>query len=519
LVEKLLSHGADPLLIDDAGNTLLHEAATFFGGSQAEISLIERLIELGIPVDAGNIRGQTAAHLAGPVIPTDPNRRLYERCTRRTPISVLSQLGCSFDPNARDMNGFTPLHYACVASESIAFDLLRAGADMNAKCNSSRTPLHCTARGRQPGIIAMLLHLSTEWDRELDVDATDKAGRTPLHDACRSGCLESVRLLIDAGADIHRQDCSSVTPSAASAEFADEDRLWRSKDVTNCQPNDVGFIASGDYRFWLPSRPKHVPSDSDYRSPGVAALSKLLVRAGASADGVLDAAGKPDMEAALRQDAEGKIVDDAKNFAATPVSLSTRDNAAVFDGDLRQRPVENVTDLIRGIDEAAFDALLAKGLNVVQPRKPQADYHGDLIRDFTPLSTLARLGLTDCMAKVVTKAKLLDDFAFVKSIAESANWISCRVQPVLQAACSRSIWTMDMVRLLVHEGQVDVNAREHIISEPVHKLPHQGGTALHVLADGDFWWQVEAIKFLVQNGKLARVLTIPSFRAVYISVG
>jgi ankyrin repeat protein len=138
LVEKLLSHGADPLLIDDAGNTLLHEAATFFGGSQAEISLIERLIELGIPVDAGNIRGQTAAHLAGPVIPTDPNRRLYERCTRRTPISDLSQLGCSFDPNARDMNGFTPLHYACVASESIAFDLLRAGADV--KCEMQLLP-------------------------------------------------------------------------------------------------------------------------------------------------------------------------------------------------------------------------------------------------------------------------------------------------------------------------------------------------------------------------------------------
>jgi ankyrin repeat protein len=225
-------------------------------------------------------------------------------------------------------------------------------------------------------------------------------------------------------------------------------------------------------------------------------------------DGALDALRNPDMEVAIRQEAERENVGESESFAEATVSLSTRDETTVYDSDPSQGTVENLTDLIPQIDEATFDALLAKGASVVQPCKPDDErLRGVFVRDFTAVTKLASLGLTDYMGKVVTKAKLLDDFDFVKCIAESKNWGHCRVQPALQAACRRSVWNMDMVRLLVQEGQVDVNAREHIIRERGDDLPHQGGTALHVLAAGNFWWQVQAIKFLVENGELTDLLT------------
>jgi ankyrin repeat protein len=77
-----------------------------------------------------------------------------------------------------------------------------------------------------------------------------------------------------------------------------------------------------------------------------------------------------------------------------------------------------------------------------------------------------------------------------------------RLAPTLHVACARKLPNVDMVQVLVNKCGVDVNA--HALAEPQRwaKIAEsvEGGTALHVLAEARYWWQLEALKFLLQNG-------------------
>ena len=99
--------------------------------------------------------------------------------------------------------GDTALHLAAAGYRvEIAKPLLAAGADPNAAKNHRRSgPLHYAADGpgcgpkRQVAMIRLLL------DAGADIHAQDKNGATPLHRAVRTRCAEAVKCLLDAGAD------------------------------------------------------------------------------------------------------------------------------------------------------------------------------------------------------------------------------------------------------------------------------------------------------------------------------
>lgn len=103
------------------------------------------------------------------------------------------------------------------------------------------------------------------------------------------------------------------------------------------------------------------------------------------------------------------------------------------------------------------------------------------------------------------KAKLFDDPHYTSNIADSFvnGWNIIR--PLLQVACERPVWNMNMVKLLIEDGQVNVNAH-HVTKKrsgvTMTEELIQGKTALHILAKGEFWWQVEAIQYLGEHGKL-----------------
>lgn len=110
------------------------------------------------------------------------------------------------------------------------------------------------------------------------------------------------------------------------------------------------------------------------------------------------------------------------------------------------------------------------------------------------------------------KAKLFDDPRYTGRIVDSFGEKRYSfqsplqvIEPLLQVACKRPVWNMDMVKLLIEEGQVDVNAH-HITMDRSDfyntETIIQRKTALHILAQGEFWWQIEAITYLVEHGKL-----------------
>ena len=114
--------------------------------------------------------------------------------------------------------GDTALHVAAAAYRSeIAKLLLHAGADISAAMNHRRgQPLHYAADGylknpnwdgkRQVATIRLLL------DAGADIHAQDKNGATALHRAVRTRCADAVKALLDAGANAKVRNKPGSTP-------------------------------------------------------------------------------------------------------------------------------------------------------------------------------------------------------------------------------------------------------------------------------------------------------------------
>lgn len=96
-------------------------------------------------------------------------------------------------PEFRSPDGESTLMMACLrGNEDIARLLVERGADVN---KPGWTPLHYAATGGHAAIAAFLL------DQNAYIDADAPNGNTPLMMAALYGNAETVKLLLDAGAD------------------------------------------------------------------------------------------------------------------------------------------------------------------------------------------------------------------------------------------------------------------------------------------------------------------------------
>ncbi|KDQ13923.1 hypothetical protein BOTBODRAFT_80956, partial [Botryobasidium botryosum FD-172 SS1] len=90
-------------------------------------------------------------------------------------------LASGADSRARDIDGWTALHYAVESgdcSAEVILALLEAGADINARNLDGQTPLHRASRRHRPPSITQLL-----LESGASPHIRDNKGRTPLFHA------------------------------------------------------------------------------------------------------------------------------------------------------------------------------------------------------------------------------------------------------------------------------------------------------------------------------------------------
>ena len=100
------------------------------------------------------------------------------RFFQRANVANISRCLKTKKPNARNKEGWTPLHYSARYSKSAAVVALviKAGTKMNVRDSSGRTPLHYAARDNKiPEIVTTLIKGGAK------VNIRDENGATPLH--------------------------------------------------------------------------------------------------------------------------------------------------------------------------------------------------------------------------------------------------------------------------------------------------------------------------------------------------
>ena len=229
-VTACLQAGADPKAKDRRGETPLHNASM----STDNPAIIVRLVKAGASLSAQDDSGQTPLHLAAQrhrhphttAKVTSPGKiprgiKAATRAADANPQVVAELLRAGANANARDERSRTPLHAAADYSSdpAVIVTLLGAGADIHARDQDGRTPLHSAGGySHTPAIIAVLVKSGA------DPDARDQYGETPLHWAAWTESkvnAEGITALVQAGAEVDARNNEDRTPLHVAAAYSD----------------------------------------------------------------------------------------------------------------------------------------------------------------------------------------------------------------------------------------------------------------------------------------------------------
>lgn len=158
--------------------------------------------------------------------------------------AILLLLDSGVDVNATDKNGRMPIHYAiqALSKDPLPFLLGNIWDHINV----------INARAKLKDAVLLL------FDRGADVNATEKDGQTPLHDAAQTGSREAVRMLLPRGADVNAIDKDGRMPLHDAARTGSEDAvlLLLDKGLTLTQLT----IMDGRLFMMLPELAQKTPS-------------------------------------------------------------------------------------------------------------------------------------------------------------------------------------------------------------------------------------------------------------------
>ena len=218
----LLKAGADPNIPDASGNTCFNYAIVRNCGKE----MLQAMIDHSADVNVTNKKNQTVLSIAceqgnidainvllysgadSKVADADGDTCLHKAVNIRSNTVLQSLIDAGVDINATNKKNQSALVLACQKRNVIAINvLLKCGADRNIPDNKGNTLLHYAVHSC---IMKRMLHSIIY--HSADVNALNSESATALLIACKTGQMESVRMLLRAGAvtntvDVHGNTC------------------------------------------------------------------------------------------------------------------------------------------------------------------------------------------------------------------------------------------------------------------------------------------------------------------------
>jgi ankyrin repeat protein len=514
LIRILAEAGADPTARDFAGNTILHQAArqtrSYHQKEQAE--LLDTILELRVSPFSRNNVGQTPFHIAAGM-----NRSRMMTMYKTDPYEFLLGPKCNLDVNDADYRGIRPIHLAASLSEVQFARLMEEGADPLAVTVEGQSVLQIASRARQSNIVGLILDLYKDIGRTDLIDHVDKQGKTSLHYACKSGRLESVKLLLEAGADPNYKDSKNVTPLDMCLHFKNEDYHWSHRFAGEPEAYiDAAYVTLSDPRrpadeICYISTPGSDMS-SENQTVGIRQIIRTLIDYGAdisfmtSSDLRKSYSGRSNLfESAIESDCE-VIVDELLNitegqsitesaveeselryylpwsdFEEKYVRLRAKCSPDLLESIVKEgeNNIRLFHYLLKTENERGIEEVQRLGANLIKP-----GWNGE-----SCLTTLAKWGYTSLLEKVGSQAAMIDEPWF-REIEKTDINLPGRLRPILHIACERGLPNIAVIKVLVEKLGVNVNCQSK----------QDGRTALHILAQCRSWWQSHALEYLIEKG-------------------
>ncbi|KAF2468345.1 ankyrin [Lindgomyces ingoldianus] len=511
LFQHLIELGLSPTHTDYDGNTLWHVTVC----CEYHFHLRVDMADLGVDPEQPNLRGRTPLHII---------------CSRSQVPAIFDKfLPLVHNWNAADEDGVTALHITSTFCAYKTKKLLRAGADWMQTTRDGSTVFHIAAKSRQANILGVLLKFIDRNGDKTDIptlmNKKDILGRTPLWYACASGRIETVKMLIDAGATV-KSDSYDGSSWQGCVEFEGEQAIWAIRART--QDRDYSQSHAGSTLISDKTRPKIERAKGRLRPPFDPALKHRI-------DEIVDILATHESDA--RRHLPYAISSAADNGCAYTIDCllhASKSLLAVMDSDpfhfsMRVKSLSLDSNVLSCLEkrQAAREEVFRSSNNAQDTRAiferllglreyqiaAQTLLESDCLKPDrygrTILHGLVQDGYASILAQVcnLDMANKLEDFEWCDQQETASKAIKGSIQPLLLDAVQSELPNMDVLRVLVENIGVNVNTqtsyRKYMSRPPPldYETFRDKGVLHLIFSPSMTWWQVsQALPYLVEKG-------------------